>query len=327
MALSMTGLRCLVEIVDAGMNVSAAAQILHLSQPAVSRQLAQAEEALGFRLFSRRGRALARLTPAGEEVLRVARRMVADHERLRRLAGERRGEGVGELLIAAPQGYALHVLPPLLRRLCDDFAALSVRLRTLGEGEPLSAQQLADSDLALVSSAVDEPVEPGAIPLFRWKRVAIVERGHPLAAQRGPLTLSELARWPLVTYEAARRPDASFLRRCSEAGAEPQFACSAEDPATLKAYTRVGLGVGVVAEFSLSGADLDEFAMIELDPRLPECIAWAVLPRGRPAKAPTRALLALLAPHIEPETLRAMIDGLAPGSRVQPPSFQGLARR
>src|SRR5690606_831738 len=46
MSVSVTGLRCLVEIADAGLNVSAAAQAMHLSQPSVSRQLAQIEDVL-----------------------------------------------------------------------------------------------------------------------------------------------------------------------------------------------------------------------------------------------------------------------------------------
>lgn len=327
MALSLTGLRCLVGIADAGMNVSAAASALHLSQPSVSRQLAQVEQALGLRVFTRRGRNLVELTTDGEEVLAVARRMVGDYERLRRLAGERRNLTTEELVIAAPQGYVLHVLPPLLRRLRDDYPALCVRLRSMGEGDPLRPAEHAGCDMALISTAGDESPEPGAIPLFRWRRVAIVEREHPLARHSGPLSLDQLARWPLVTYEAARRPDSSFCRHLLGAGHEPHFACSAPDPQTLKAYTRAGLGVGVVAEFSLAAGDLEDFAVLELDARLPECIAWAVLPRGRGLRRPAFVLLRLLAPHIDAAELRRLVEGLVPSDTIVPPAFHSLGMR
>nr|WP_282452860.1 LysR substrate-binding domain-containing protein [Lysobacter sp. CAU 1642] len=314
-------MRCLVAIVDAGMNVSAAAQSLHLSQPSVSRQLAQIEQALGVRLFARRGRGLVSLTPAGGEVLAIARRMVDDYGRLRRLAGNQPAEGSEELAIVAPQGYALHVLPPLLRQLCDAHPSLSVRLRTLGEGEPMRPADHPAGDLFMTSTAGDEGVEPGSVPLFRWRRVAIVERWHPLSGFRGPLPLEELVRWPLVTYEAARREDSSFRRVMSAAGLQPQFACSAQDPQTLKAYARAGLGVGLVAEFALCAADHDDFAVIELDARLPECIAWALLPRSRSPRPIALSLLQLLAPHIEPERIQAVLRGEADLEGLDPPSY------
>lgn len=325
MAVSLTGLRCLVAIADAGMNVSAAAQALHLSQPSVSRQLAQMEQALGIRVFTRRGRSLVELTPSGREVLLIARRMVDDHARLRELAGAGQAKVSEELSILAPQGYALHVLPPLMRQLCDAHPALSVRLSTLGEGDPLPSAEFAGCDLALTSTAGDEPPAPGSLPLFRWRRVAIVERWHPLAATQGVLALDELMRWPLVTYEAARRPDSSFRRLLSAAGLQPQFACSAEDPQTLKAYARAGLGVGVVAEFSLSPADQADFAVLELDPRLPDCVAWARVPRGRAGRIITLSLLQMLAPHIEAERIRAVLEGESGIEGLEPPSFAHAA--
>jgi DNA-binding transcriptional LysR family regulator len=322
-ALSITGLRCLVGIADAGMNVSAAANALHLSQPSVSRQLAQIEQALGLRVFTRRGRNLVELTDDGTEVLALARRMLADYERLRQLARARRGHAADELVIAAPQGYTLHVLPPLLKRLREDFPELSVRLRCLGEGDGPRPAEHADCDLLLLSTAGDEASEPGSIPLFRWRRVAIVGRDHPLAQHRGPLSLGELARWPLVTYEAARRPGASFCRHLQAAGHRPRFACSAPDPQTLKAYTRAGLGVGVVSEFSVSAEDLEYLAVLPLDAGLPDCIAWALLPRGRPLGRPVLGLLHQLAPHIDLPALGRMAAGLLPWAGAVPPVLHG----
>ena len=309
MALTLTGLRCLIEIVDAGLNVSAAAKVLHLTQPSVSRQLAQVEQALGFRIFVRHGRSLVEVTPAGLQVLDVARRVLRELDQLRHLAGDLRGHGAGELSIAAPQGYVLHVLPPLLRDLRARFPGLAARMRTLGEGERVRPAEHERCDVVLLSTAGDERPDPLAIPLFRWRRVAIVEQAHPLAEHRGVLALDELARWPLVTYEASRQPDSSFCRVMAAAGLTPRFAFSAQDVDTLKAYTRAGLGVGVVAEFSLLPSERRDFVVLDLDPRLPDCTAWASLPRDRALRAPTRELIRLLAPHIDDVQLRHVAEG------------------
>jgi LysR family transcriptional regulator, cys regulon transcriptional activator len=320
-ALTLTGLRCLVAIVDAGLNLSAAGEALHLSQPTVSRQLGQVEQALGFRVFVRHGRSLAALTPAGAQVLAVARRVLRELDQLRPLVADLRGDAPGELSIAAPQGYVLHILPPLLRTLRGRYPGLGVRVRTLGEGERLRPGEHEHGDIVLLSTAGDERPEAPAIPLFRWRRVAIVERDHPLAAHRGTLGLDELARWPLITYEASRQPTSSFSRVMAAAGLSPRFAVSAQDVDTLKAYTRAGLGVGVVADFSLLPDDRDDVVVLEVDPRLPDCTAWASLPRGRMPRHPTLDLLRLLAPQIDVERLRRGVDGLSADDWPSPPTL------
>ena len=101
MALTLTGLRCLVQIVDSDLNVTAASEALHMSQPCASRQLQQVEEALGFKVFARRGRGLADVTHAGWQVIEVARRVVQDIDGLRRYAANARGEVAGDIAIAA----------------------------------------------------------------------------------------------------------------------------------------------------------------------------------------------------------------------------------
>ena len=74
-------LRYLAAIVEADFNISAAANKLHLSQPGVSRQLKLLEDELGFELFVRVGRALERLTPAGQRVLERAQRALRETQR------------------------------------------------------------------------------------------------------------------------------------------------------------------------------------------------------------------------------------------------------
>lgn len=321
MALTLTGLRCLVAIADAGLNVSAAAEAMHLSQPSVSRQLAQVEEALGFRVFVRNGRSLAELSPAGVQVLAVARRVLRELDTLRSLVGDVRGEQPGELAIAAPQGYVLHVLPPLLRALRARFPGLAVRLRSLGEGERVRPAEHERCDIVLLSTAGSERPEGQVLPLFRWRRVVIVEPTHPLAGGSGPVTLEQLAAWPLVTYEASRQPDSSFSRVMAQAGLSPRFACSAPDADTLKTYTREGLGVGLVAEFALLESDRDDLVVRDVEDRLPECTAWASLPRGRVLRQPTFELIRLLAPQVDVARLRQGVDGLGADDWPPAPAF------
>lgn len=319
MALTLTGLRCLVEIVEANLNISVASHALHLSQPCVSRHLKQVEDALGFRVFARRGRNLVDVTPAGLQAIEVGRRVVQDIDGLRSFAANTRGEVSGDLSIAAPQTYALHVLPPVLARLRERYPGLSVSLRTLGEGERVRPSEHRSCDAVVVSTAGGEVPAGVAVPLFRWTRVVIVERTHPLALRGTTVSLADLGAWPLVTYEASRRPGSSLRRVLARAGLQPRFSCSAHDADTLKAYARAGLGVGLVAELALGPADREHFAVLPVDPALPDCTAWAVLPSDRVLRNPTVDLVRLLAPQVDAADLRRAVQGMPPEYWPEPP--------
>lgn len=325
MALTLAGLRCLVAIADAGLRLGEAGRGLHLSQPSVSRQLALVEQALGFRVFVRRGRSLSEVTPAGVTALEGARRILRELDQLRQLAGELRGEQANELTLVAPQSDILQLLPPLLRTLRGRYPGLAVRLSSLGGGERLVPPEQARCDLVLHTGIADERPLPGAIPLFRWQQVAIVEHGHPLASRVGALSLEDLACWPLVGLEAERQPDAALIRIMAGAGLSPRFACSAQDVDTLKACVRAGLGLGLVADFCLLPRDRDELQVLAIEPRLPPCTAWASLPRDRAPRGPILDLLCLLAPQLEPDMLRRAAVSEAPERWPLPP-YRGLAR-
>ena len=71
-------LRYLIAVVENGLNITAAAQRLHTSQPGVSKQLKLLEDELGFQIFMREGRALTRLTPIGEQVVDRAQRILGE---------------------------------------------------------------------------------------------------------------------------------------------------------------------------------------------------------------------------------------------------------
>lgn len=319
MGVSLTGLRCLVEIVDARLNIGAASQAMHLSQPCVSRHLKQVEDALGFRVFGRRGRSLAEVTPAGMHAVEVARRVIREVDGLRSFAANTRGELAGELAVAAPQMYARHVLPPLLARLRERYPGLSISVRSLGEGEPVRPAEHSRCHLVVASTAGEDVPEGIAVPLFHWQRVLIVGHGHPLALDTGTVALAQLAAWPLVTYEASRRPQSSLNRVLAAAGLQPQFSCSAHDADTIKAYTRAGLGLGLVASLSLTPEDREHFVVRPVDPALPVCTAWAVLPEGQVLRDPTRDLVRLLAPQVDADELRRASEGMPPERWPEPP--------
>ncbi|MGH8086264.1 MAG: LysR substrate-binding domain-containing protein [Lysobacter sp.] len=321
--MTLTELRCLLAIADAELNISAAAQRVHATQPSLSRNLKQLEDELGFQLFTRHGRALVDITPAGRDVIGMARRIVGEAASLRAYAANERGETSGDLTLATAQTYARHVLPPLLGQLVKQYPRLNIRLQGLGEGEPFERLLHNEVDIALVSTAGNRVPDGIALPLFTWQRVVVAERTHALAQLgRGP-TLAELAACSLVTYDASRRPESTLRRALAHAGLEARFACSAQDADLIKIYVRAGLGVGLIADLAIEPHDREEFAVLPADPALPACIAWALLPAGRVVRDYTLDFIHLLAPQIDTCDIRRVLAGDAAPAWPEPPEWTG----
>ena len=95
-------LRYLAAVAQSGLNITAAAQKLHTSQPGVSKQIKLLEDELGFQIFVREGRNLTRITPAGQQVIERALRILQEAQSIKDLSTELRDEG-GAAFPSAPR--------------------------------------------------------------------------------------------------------------------------------------------------------------------------------------------------------------------------------
>jgi DNA-binding transcriptional LysR family regulator len=162
--------------------------------------------------------------------------------------------------------------------------------------------------------------------LFRWRRVVLVQRTHPLAALDRAPTLAELAAVPLLSYESSNRPESSLRRAFAAAGLEPQLAMTARDADLLKTYVRAGLGVGLLAEMAVTAQDDEDLRALAAPAALPVCTAWAVLPRERVLRDYAGELLHALAPQLDRRDVRLAMAGHLVPTWPSPPSWQELSR-
>ena len=306
--MTLTQLRYLVAIADSGFNITQAAERVHATQPGLSKQLKQLEDELGFQLFLRKGRSLEGVAPAGVKVIEHARKILAEAANIRSYAANERGENRGRLLLATTHTQARYVLPPVIADITRRYPQVSVDLFASGDSEVLD--KLDEADFALISTAGSAPVTGGvAVPLFRWRRVLLVPNQHPLAALDGPPSLQELARHPLISYESSTLPESSLQRAFAKAGVAPQISMTARDANLIKTYVRTGLGAGLLAEMAVRSREDGDLRIIEAPAELPECITWAVVPRGRVLREYALALLHGLAPQLDPRDLRRILEG------------------
>ncbi|GAB3377694.1 LysR family transcriptional regulator [Lysobacter fragariae] len=324
--MTLTQLRYFAAIADSGFNITLAAERVHATQPGLSKQLKQLEDELGFLLFSRKGRSLDSITPAGTQVLAHTRRLLAEASNIRSFAANERRDGHGRLVIATTHTQARFVLPPAISQVKQTFPRISVHLHPSSEGEVLDLLARGEADFALISTAGDAPTGGIAVPLFRWKRVVLVQRDHPLARKGTAPTLGQLASHPLVSYESSVRPDSSLRRAFTAADLQPQIAMTARDADLIKTYVRAGLGVGLLAEMAVSATEDRDLVALQAPEAIPECIAWAVLPRERVLRDYTIDLISALAPQIDQRDLQRVLAGNQIADWPKAPSWVELSQ-
>lgn len=324
--MTLSQLRYLVAIVDAGLNITLAAERVHATQPGVSKQLKQLEDELGFLLFARRGRSLDSVTPAGVQVLAHARRIVAEASNIRAIAANQRGETQGRLTLVTTHTQARYVLPAAVAAVVRAFPQVSVHLQPAAEGDVLPQLTGGHADLAVISTAGARPEGGLAVPLFRWRRVVVVPRSHALASLERAPTLDELAALPLLSYDSSQRPDSSLQRAFAAQNLHPQLAMTAHEGDLLKTYVRAGLGVGVMAEMAVSAIDDPDLRALPAPDALPECTAWAVLPRERVLRDYAVRLLQELAPQLDRHDLRRVAAGHGDAEWPRPPTWVELSQ-
>lgn len=310
--MTLTQLRYLTAIADAGLNITLAAERVHATQPGLSKQLKQLEAEIGCQLFTRRGKSLAAVTPAGQQVLERARRILEEAHNIRALAANLRTETAGELRLATTHTQARFVLPDKIARFNRAHPGVNVRLYPGGDEQVLEFLQSGQADIAITSTAIGPPRSGIAIPIYRWERVIAAPRRHPLAALHETPTLAQLAQYPLVSYESSLRENSSLRHAFAAAGLAPQFAITALDADLIKTYVREGLGVGILAEMAIRPGDHDDLAIVAAKGLFPVCTAWLVLRPDRVLREFAFDFIHLLAPHLHRQAVTQALDPQAP---------------
>jgi LysR family cys regulon transcriptional activator len=295
--MTLQQLRYLAAVHDHGLNITAAARQLHASQPAISRQLKLLEEDLGFHLFERRGRALVRTTPAGDEIIARAMTILREVRNIHRVPSAASETVGGPLSIATTHTQARYVLPPVIRGFLAQHPDVRLHLYQ-GTSEQIAEMSAHDRvDLAIASGSEELFPHLLRLPLYRWHRAVIVPLGHPLTSV-GRLTLNKLAEYPIVTYAFSFSGRSSLQALFDTAGLAPDVALTAYDSDVIKTYVRAGLGVGILARLAIDPVTDSDLTVIDAAHLLEAHTTWIGFRRGARLAAYTYEFIAQLVPHL-----------------------------
>ncbi|MFF5704019.1 LysR family transcriptional regulator [Streptomyces sp. NPDC012794] len=200
-------------------SLTAAAERLYVSQPALSQRLTRLEDRLGMRLFDRRGR---RLVPnaAGRRMLVTARRILGELESATRDLRDIRDGRERRVRFAAQCSTTFPWLPPVLRAFREREPDIEVRIGTVPDDAPIPALLEDEIDVALITKPDARMDRVTLTRLFEDEMVAVVPDGHPWAGLPH-LTARDFDGADLVLYDVydQRRMPAEPLP--IPAGAQP----------------------------------------------------------------------------------------------------------
>lgn len=217
---------------------------LHVAQSAISRKVGMLEEELGESLFKRVNKRIY-LTPAGEIMLRYARRIFQD---LRTAALEVSEIGEmkrGTVRIGAGMTACIYVLPPVLETFRSRYPNIETHVVT-GTAENL-LYQLRNNllDLGVLTLPVTQP-DLQTIPFRTEEMVVLVSARHPTLSKRKRMPAKELAEHPIILFDRGTATRKLLDRFFEEAGVRPEIIMESESVATIAPLVRINLGISIV---------------------------------------------------------------------------------
>ena len=225
---------------------SRAAEVLHVTQPAISDQIRKLEEEYDTLLFNRAKRQVT-LTWAGQELWDITRRLFDAEDQARQLLSENRALQGGTLRIVADS--AAHVLH-LLATFRALYPGVRVQVRAGNSRQVMESLHAYDADLGVIGEIpqgeVFDHVRLNATPI-----TAFVATSHPMAT-RPRLTFADLAGQALVLREPGSKTRTKLEQAAAAAGVTLDAAIEAEGREAVREIVASGAGVGFVsgAEFT-----------------------------------------------------------------------------
>jgi LysR family cys regulon transcriptional activator len=242
-------LRYLAWIVKNNLNISAAAESLHTSQPGISKQIRLLEDELGVKLFKRNGKYLTYIMPIGERIIKKAENILLEVRNIQVLAEESCNDQMGNLSIATTHTQARYALPDIVKMFREHYPAVTLQLH---QGSPTQIAELVLSgevDFAITTESIELFEDLLMMPCYLWSHCVLVPQTHPLL-QIERLSLVDIAQYPLVTYVfgfTGRSPLDMAFRAIK---LEPRVVFAATDAEVIKTYVRLGLGIGIIARMA-----------------------------------------------------------------------------
>ena len=280
-----------IEVFNAVMltgGVSAAARMINVTQPAVSRTLQHAELQLGFALFQRvRGRL--KPTVEAQTLYPLIERLFTQLDEVQRLSASlQAGRGQGELRVLTVLALSYEIFPRAMQLFRAKYPGVVVHHQALHSPQIVSSLVLQESDVGYVFSAASHPALAQE-RLAERRMVCAVPKGllNARQAAAGTLSMTQLATLPVIALDG-RDPLGLILSRVlRDSGTRLHEVMSVQTYHVALALAQHGVGVALVESCTAASADLDKVDILALEPTITTTV-HALRPTARPNSLMTR---------------------------------------
>ncbi len=291
-------LRYIREVARCGLNISAAANILHTAQPGISNQIRQLEEELNVQIFERNGKRLVGITQPGRAVLAMAERVLRELEHIKQVGFEFSHDARGTLSIATTHTQARYALPRVIKTFSEKYPNVSLHMH---QGNPTQIAQLAASgvaDIAIATEGIDLYEDLVVLPCYEWNHCVVAPPGLPLLKDL-PLTLAKIAEYPIVTYDFSFAGRTKINEAFEAEGLRPNVVLTALDADVIKTYVELGLGIGLMAKMAFDEERDRNLRMVDASHLFEPCTTRIGIRRGSYLRGYMYAFIEMFAPHLD----------------------------
>lgn len=273
---------------------SAAAELLHLTQSAVSRRIAVLERDLGVRLFDRVGRSVT-LTEAGATLLPRARRILREIDDSRTLLSNLRGDVGGSLRLGTSHHIGLHRLPEVLGAFSERHPDVVLELHFLDSEAAHDLLLQGQIELAVVTLPPVTAAPLASRLIWHDPLVFAVSPEHPLATRARP-SLLDLGQHRAVLPGSGTYTGRIVTGLFASAGIELDATMSTNYLETIRMMAGIGLGWTVLP------ATMLDARLVRIEPTdapaIERLLGWVRHP-ARTASNAARAFLTILEAHAD----------------------------
>ncbi|HEY0589303.1 MAG TPA: LysR substrate-binding domain-containing protein [Pseudoduganella sp.] len=247
--------------------ISGAAQVLHISQPAVTKVLQHAELQLGMPLFERvRGKLYPK--PEAHRLFAETEKLHRDLQGIRRLAASLKGRAVETVRLVSTPTIAISVLPQAMSEWRKKFPDTRCELATHHTSEIVNTLRLGEADMAL---SLQDPRHPGIIaePIAQGVMTVIAPAGTWRGDQAGlPLTAEGLT-GELIGHADNDPLGEMIVASCEAQGIQPNFRTTVQTYQIARSLVEAGAGLAVVDPFTAASADPAKVQQRQWAPAIP----------------------------------------------------------
>ncbi|MGH1427800.1 MAG: HTH-type transcriptional regulator CysB [Arenicella sp.] len=300
-------LEYVVEVVDSGMNVTAAAEVLFTSQPGISSQVRRLEEELGVQIFKRNGKHIDGLTLAGADLVERFREILAMVENVEKQAADYTNPDKGMLSIATTHTQARYVLPEIIARFREKYPNVALQIHQ-GTPEQIAAMAASgEADIGIATEALELFNDLVLLPCYRWNRCVMVPKGHPLASE-DILTVEAIARYPIITYVFGVADRSVINRAFKEKDLKLDVVLTAADAEVIKTYVRNGLGIGLCARMAYDRKQDNDLQVLDAGHLFDSSVTSLAIRSQNQLRSYVYDFIQMFSPHLTPEVVKQSLE-------------------